>query len=774
MKDHAILPEESAMSDYKAIGKPTPLIDGHARVTGGTQFAPDVYLPGMLHARFVTSLYTHANIRRIDATQALAAPGVAAVLTAKDLPNIPPSSRSRLLLARGRVIFMGQPVAMVLATSEAAAEDGVHLVMVDYEPLPAALTTDAALAENAPLVWPEGVPTGAEDAGAHGADVGRGRRSEKVSNTVGTASYTRGDADAGFAEADAVVERTFTTPMVHQSAVETQSIVAQPDPGAGRLTLWASTQTPFGVQHEVARALGLPDSDVRVIGTAVGGGFGGKNGLYEPLVAAAARAAGRPVRLVLTRSEEMLAANPAPPVRICARLGARRDGTLTALEADVLVDNGCYPFEISGFIAFMLGSFYRVPNFRLRGKDVMTFKQSAGAYRAPGAASVVFALDCLMDEMAHALHLDPIEMRLRNAVRPGDAMADEKETWPVIGMREVLETLRAHPAWQNRERARAAGRGVGIAVGGWPGATEPAAAVCSLSRDGRLHVHVGSADLNGSATGMALMAAEAFGLAPDKVRLAIGDTDIAPYSGASAGSKVTYTTGAAVVQAAQEARTQVLAIAAEELEAAVEDLEIMDGKVQVRGAPSKALPLGEIANKTMQFGGKYAPVFAQGRTAQTASAPAFSAQLAEVEVDQDTGEVYVHRLVMAQDVGQAINPLAIEGQMMGGAVQGVGWALYEKMNYDPQGQLLTGSWLDYAVPSITQTAPLMETVIVEVPSEHGPFGARGVGEAPVVSTAAAIANAIADAAGVRLTDLPMSAPSVLAALQAQENKRSSG
>ncbi|HLB45447.1 MAG TPA: xanthine dehydrogenase family protein molybdopterin-binding subunit [Anaerolineales bacterium] len=752
------------MTEFKTVGRPTPLIDGRAKVTGATHYASDLQLPGMLHARLVTSLHAHANLRGIEVEGALAVSGVVTVLTAKEMPDIAPSSRGHLLLARGRVIFAGQPVAVVLATSEAAAEDGAQQVVVDYEPLPAAITIDEALAENAPLVWPQGVPTGAGDAGVHGADIGSDAKSKrKASNVAGQESFVRGDVAAGFAEADVVIEGTFTTPMVHQSAVETQSVVAEPKPSTGGITLWASTQSPFGARNEVANVLGIPESDVRVVGMAVGGGFGGKNGLYEPLVAAAAHAVGRPVRLVLTRMEEMLAANPAPPARIHLRLGAKRDGTLTALSSEIFLDNGCYPFDLGGFLGYMLGSFYRAPNFSIHGTDVLTFKVSAGAYRAPGAPSVIFALDSLMDELAERLHIDPIELRLRNAARPGDPMADGKP-WPSIGMRDVLEALRDHPAWKQREEARARGRGVGVAVGGWPGGTEPAAAACNLNRDGILQVNVGSVDLNGTTTGFALMAAEVFGVAPDQVRVVFSDTDTAPYSGASAGSKVTYTTGAAVVQAAREAKQQVLSIAAEELEVAVEDLEIVDGAVRVRGVPGRAIKLGDIASKAMRFGGRYAPVFAQGRVAQTATAPAFNAQLAEVGVDRETGEVRLHRLIIVQDVGRAINPLAIEGQMMGGATQGIGWALYEKMEYDAQGQLLTGSWMDYAVPNIIQT-PAMEAVIVEVPSEYGPFGARGVGEAPVVPTAAAIANAIADATGIRLRDLPMTAPRVLEALK---------
>jgi CO/xanthine dehydrogenase Mo-binding subunit len=589
----------------------------------------------------------------------------------------------------------------------------------------------------------------------------------QITNIVKAGGYQRGDAAAGLAQADVIVERTFNTPMVHQSPVETQAVVVQPDPLTGGAQVWVSTQGPFGVRKDVAAAPDVPEADVRVRGMTIGGGFGSKNGLYEPLVALAARLVGRPVRLWLTRTEEMLAANPAPPVRIRGRLGAKRDGSLTGLECQVTVDGGCYPFDLGKFLAYMFGSLYRVPNFDLQGRDVLTFKVSAGAYRAPGAPSVTFAIDCLMDEMAAKLGLDPLEFRLRHAAQPGDRMAKDKDTWPSMGMTAVLEALQQHPAWQKRAEARARGHGVGMAVGGWLGGTEPAAAVCRLNRDGTLQVHVGSMDLNGTATGFALMAAETFGVAPEQVRVLISDTDTAPYSGASAGSKVTYATGSAVVQAAREARRQVLAVAAEELEAAVEDLEIVNGQVQVRGAPDRGLLLKDLADKTYDWGSRHAPVYGAGRFAVEDSAPAFNAQLAEVEVDADTGAVRVHKLVVVQDVGRAINPLAVQGQMRGGATQGIGWALYEQMLYDDGGQLVTGTLMEYTLPSISQTAPDIDTVLVEVPSEYGPFGARGVGEAPVVPTAAAVANAVADATGVRLTDLPLTAPRVWAVLRAR-------
>jgi CO/xanthine dehydrogenase Mo-binding subunit len=751
------------MTTFKSIGRPTPLLDGREKVTGAVRYAPDLHLPGMLHGRLVTSPYAHARVERIDVEAALAVPGVTAVLTAADLPNILPKARNRLLLARERVIFAGQPVALVLAENAGAAQDGVDQVWVEYEPLPAAVTIDEALAEAAPLVWPSGTPGETGEAAAHGADVESDEHEEnRPSNIANDSHFKRGDVATGFAEADVIIERSFTTSMVHQGYLETFSSVIQPDPLTGGATVWTSTQAPFYVREEVADVLGVEESAVRVVPTPPGGAFGAKFLLYELLLALAAQKVGRPVYLALTRSEDMLATNPAPATRFWVKAGARQDGTLVALEANVHADAGCYP-SYHGVAAFLLGSHYRVPHLDVRYTEVMTFKVSTAAYRAPGAPQALFALESVMDDLARELGLDPLALRLQNASRPGDLMANDKP-WVVMGMSQVLETLHSHPAWQNRQKARAAGRGVGIAIGGWNGGQEPTAASCQLHRDGTLHVHVGSVDLTGTTTGFALLAAEAFGIAPEKVRVISGDTATAAYAGATGGSKITYMVGPSVIKAAEEARAQTLAIAAEELEADVADMEIVDGQVQVRGVPDKAIELGEIAKQTMKFAGKYPPVVGHGRHATREAAPGFSAQLAEVEVDKETGQVRVHRLVLVQDVGRAINPLAIQGQMMGGAVQGLGWALYEQMVHDENGQPLTGSWMDYNVPHFVDAVPELETVIVEVPSEHGPFGARGVGEPPVIPTAAAVANAIADCTGARLTDLPMTPPRIVEAL----------
>ena len=748
------------------IGQPTKLLDGDAKITGHMRFVADLKMPGMLCMHIIGSDYAHAQIRSIDKSAALEVPGVVAVLTADDLLNIAPSSRDRLLLARDRVIFYGQPVALVVAENDYAAADGAELVFIDYEPLPAAITLDAAMAADAPLVWPDGVPSGSDDAGDHGADTGddTSKATEAQSNITSETTYEKGDVAAGFAAAAHIVEHTFNTPIVHQNSLETHGIIAQPDRLTGGMHIWSSTQDPFGVRKTVSELLGVPESDVRVEGTPVGGGFGGKFGLYEVLVAMAAHSLKRSVRMILSRMDELKATNPAPLTRIKAKLGVDAEGNLLALEAHILVDSGCYPSGLSGFGAFMMGAFYRFQNYSLKATNVVTFKPSSAAYRAPMAPCITYALDTMIDELAGKLGKDSLEIRIQNCVHQGDELPNGRNM-PGMGMRETLETLQKHPLWQKREELQAKGHGVGVAIGGWMGAHEPGAAICKVNRDDTVQIHVGSVDLSGTMTTFALIAAETYGVPVDKVRVIFSDTDTAPYAGGTGGSKVTYSMAGAVIEAAQEARRQTLEIAAEEFEAAVEDLEIVDGKVRVKGMPDKSMTPGELAAKAMHFGAKYPPIAAHGRSAMEIAAPGFSAQLVEVKVDKETGFVEVINQVAAQDVGKALNPMAIEGQMMGGGVQGLGWALYEGMSYDDEtGQLLSGTWMDYAVPHSDQVSHGFEAIIVEVPSDIGHLGVRGVGEPPVIPTAAAVANAIAHATGVRVTDLPMNPATVFKAL----------
>jgi CO/xanthine dehydrogenase Mo-binding subunit len=395
---------------------------------------------------------------------------------------------------------------------------------------------------------------------------------------------------------------------------------------------------------------------------------------------------------------------------------------------------------------------------------VLTHKAAAGAYRAPGAQQGTYAIESVMDELARRLEIDPIELRLRNCVVEGDPRPNGNG-WPMIGLKETLEALRDHPRWKNRAQARKEGRGVGVAIGGWPGGVEPATAVCRLDSDGSLTVVLGSVDLNGTNTTFSQIAAEAFGMPAEAIQVTTSSTDGAPYAGGTGGSKITYTVGPAVQKAAEEAKAQIMAIAAQQLEAAVEDLELADGAVRVKGVPTSSITLKQIAQMTMSFGAKYEPVYGRGSTAITASAPGFAAHLAEVEVDPATGEARVINYVAAQDVGFAINPALVEAQIHGGVVQGIGWALYEGLVFDEDGQLLTASLSDYALPKAHHT-PNIEVVLVEKASELGAYGSKGVGEPPAIPGPATVANAIRDAIGARVTNLPMRPQAIVEAMAA--------
>jgi CO/xanthine dehydrogenase Mo-binding subunit len=755
------------MSQGSMIGRSVPRLDGGEKVTGRTRYAGDLRLPGQVHARLVLSPHAHARIVRIDGRRAAGLPGVLGVFRAGDLglPGLDPTARTRAPLAVDRALFAGHPVAAVVAETPELAEDGAALVDVDYEVLPAAIDPVDAMRPDAPRVRAAAGATGEEELAMHGAATGGERLREAVGpNVVSTQRFHRGDVTRALAAADVVLSGRFTTPVLHQGYLEPRAAVADVD-ALGTLTIWTATQALFFTRSEVCDALGLPEHRVRVVATPLGGAFGGKFVLLEPLAAALALRLRRPVSVVLTRTEEFLATTPAPAAAIELTLGATRDGRLAALQGRAIFDAGAFAGAPLGIALLLMGSCYRVPHLDLRGYEVLTHKPGNGAYRAPGAVQGTFAIESLMDELARTLGLDPLELRLRNASRPGDPMVTG-QPWPAMGLVECLERLRAERARWSRDPAPLEGRlrrGTGVAVGGWMGGIEPASATCRLDRDGTLTVAVGTVDMSGTNTALAQIAAEAFGLPVEDVRVVNGDSDTAPYAGASGGSKITYTVGPAVERAARDARRQLLAIAAERLEAAVEDLEIVDRAVRVRGVPARAVSLRDLARGSMQFGARHAPVLGHGASATVVRAPAFAAHLTEVEVDTETGGVRVLRHLAVQDVGRAINPAAVEGQIHGGVAQGIGWALLERMPYDSQGQLLAATLMDYALPQSDQTPPV-ETVLVEVPSEHGPFGAKGVGEPPVVGVAAAVANAVAAATGVRLAALPITPEALFRAL----------
>ena len=746
------------MTDSRVVGKATKRVEGLEKITGAARYTEDVKLTGMLYARLLLSPHPHARLTRMRKEDALSVSGVVAVMTEEDLPD----GVSSNLMARGsEARYTGQPLAVILAESESAAADGHEQLAasVEYDVLPASLTPEDAMADGAPLVSDESDGED-EEAQAHAGEAAGGGTKSLPGNISNRYHFTRGDIAAGFGEADVVIEHTYATGRLHQAYLEPHATVATLDTINEIVTIHTATQGQFYVRKEVAEALDLSEQQVRVVPMTVGGGFGGKILLLEPMTAALALTTRRPVRLVLTRQDDFLLSNPGPECEIYLKTGARRDGTLTAVQARIIFDSGAEPGAPASIAGILLGGYYKVQNLDIESLEVLTNKPPNGAYRAPGAPQATFAIESQMNIMAEELHLDPVEFRLKNAAGQGDPMPNGRP-WAKMGLRSVLEAVRDHSKWRNRDLAphhdgagREDGVGYGMAVGGWPGGVESATACIRANTDGTFQVVMGAVDITGTATSMVLIAAEALGVPPESIRAVTADTDHAPYAGMSAGSKTVYTVGTAVKLAAEDARRQILAIAASELEARADDLEIRDGKVSVRGTPQRAIALAEITKKSMSFGAKYAPIFGSGSIPAPKASPGFAAHIAKVRVDKETGQVKLLDYAVIQDVGFAINPAAVEGQMRGGTVQGIGWGLLESMVYDGQGTLLTATFADYSIPRATDVPP-METVMVEVPSESGPYGAKGVGEPPVIPGGAAIANAIADATGVRITRLPI-------------------
>ncbi len=751
-----------------AIGVPVPRRDSEPKVRGTTKFAGDLEIPGLLHARLLLSHDAHALIKSIDTSAAGALPGVAAVLTAPDLPIVATGpQRTREPLAREEIVYAGQPIALVVADTEAIATDALELIEVELEHIEAVLDLEAAARPGAPparvrLPSEEGEGSDVADAHASVSAGAAGPDEELSDNVLGTVRLANGDVAGALASSDALVRGRFETPWAYQGYLEPQTATAWFDPEEN-LVISTSTQGAFNTRDEIVALFGLSADRVRVRSAPLGGGFGGKLLIPDPLAAAAALKLRRPVRLMMTRTEDFAAANPAGAEVLEVEIGATREGRLTGIRARVLSDRGSTrDFGIESIAALLTAGPYRWQAHDLTGYGVTTNRVTFGAYRAPGAPQAAFALESLMDELAERLGMDPLELRLRNVLTAGDTTVAGQEL-DVFGALECLQRLGAHPLWERR-RELPADEGVGLAIGWWPGGYEPAAAACRLDADGRLTIVTGAADMTGVETNFAAIAAEAFGVSTDRVRVVQADTASAPYAGMSGGSKITYTVGRAVEMAAREARDRLLDVAAEELEIAPEDLEIVDGSVQPVGVPAKAMPIEQLASKVLTFGSPYPPVEGLGRVSP-ARAPQAAAHLSHVRVDPDTGAVTVLGHVVAQDVGRALNPALVSGQMHGGAAQGLGWALLEELAYDEHGQPATGSFVEYAMPT-AGGVPWIDTEIVEIPAPDGPFGAKGVGEAPVVGAPAAVANAIAAAThGVRMRRLPMTPERVWRAIQ---------
>jgi len=751
---------------FRIIGRKTPKVDAIDKVTGRAQFGADVRLPHLLVGKVLRSPHAHARIRRIDTSKAVALPGVHAVITGNDLPTVRPGAPmaagiatlhdaylSQEILARDRVLFHGHAVAAVAATSSAIADEALDLIHVEYESLPYVLDAVAAMQPEAVRLHNDLYTQTAAG------------KATTPSNIAEHLEMGRGDVAQGFAEADVIVERTFRTQTVHQGYIEPDAETAWVRED-GSVVVWANTQTTFTQRHELAVVLNLPLSKIRVIPTEVGGAFGGKETVrVSALCAALSRRAGLPVRITLSREEVFRATGPATATVSTIKVGARRDGTITAIQAHLVYDAGAFPGAPLRSAIRRVFSHYRTPNLKIDAYDVVTNKPHVAAYRAPGATPTNFALESVIDEVGETLHMDPLAFRLKNVSRLGDPMPDGV-TLPSVSLVQILQQIQGHPCWTTLLTGPNRGRGLALGLWTMPGGTT--SCHLTLSADGSVTLVLGTVDLSATRTSLAMVAAEALGLELADIRVVVGDTDMVAYSGASAGDKVTYVTSKAILHASHDLLEQLKARVAATLEASPQDIVYEHKRFWVQGSPERGMTLAEAARRTLQVGGT---VMGRGSASETFStvalAPNAAAHVVDVEVDRDTGQVKILRYTAFQDVGLCVNPDQVEGQMQGGATQGIGWGLAETYLFDSSGAVRNANLLDYRLPSALDV-PYIAAHVVEVPSSDHPYGIRAVGQVPIVPPAAALANAIYRATGVRLQELPMTAERLYVAMKEKD------
>lgn len=747
---------------YRVIGTRPVRPDGVDKVTGRAIYGADVQLPRMAFGKVLRSPHAHARIRRIDTRRAEALPGVLAVITARDLPDISATARlgelgdvklrhmSSNILARDKVLYHGHAVAAVAAVNPHVAEEALQLIEVEYEVLPHVLDVLRAMEPDAPLLHDDLY-----------TDTG-GERASRPSNVAAHLIFEEGDIERGFAEADLVVEREFRTATVHQGYIEPHNAVAEWR-ADGFLTVWCSTQGAFPARTQLSHILQHPVSRIKVVPTEIGGGFGGKINVYlEPLAAVLSRKAGRPVKMTMDRAEVLMATGPTPGSFIRVRMGVDRDGYITAAQAWIAFEAGAFPGSPIGAGCMTVFAPYRLRNVRIDGFDVVVNKPKSAAYRAPGATAAEFAAESVVDEICRLKGIDPLEFRLKNGAREGDWRA-AGPPYPRIGHIECVEAARASEHWRSPLERQGDGqrrRGRGVASGYWFNIGLTSSATGRLNPDGSVTLLEGSTDIGGTRASVAMQFAEAFGVEYEQVHPQVVDTESVGYTEVTGGSRVTYATGYAAYELAQEMKRRIREALAEIWEVPAESIHV-DGNTY--SANGRRASLREIAEMLDEAGKQ---ITACVTVSPNSPGGAFGTHIVDVEVDPETGKVEILRYTAVQDAGTAIHPSYVEGQMQGGVAQGIGWALNEEYVYDEQGRLRNASLLDYRMPTALDL-PMIETIIVEVPNPGHPFGVRGAGEVPIVPPPAAIANAIADAIGVRMCELPMSPPRLWAAIQQQ-------
>jgi CO/xanthine dehydrogenase Mo-binding subunit len=754
------------MSDqtvFKVIGTRPVRHDGVDKVTGRALYGADVHLNGQLYGAMLRSPHAHARIVSIDTRAAASMPGVKAIATHADLPAIGDKMSdggegavnlrhmSSNILAFGKVLYWGHAIAAVAATTQTIADQAIALIKVEYEVLPPVLDLKTGMAPGTPAIHADVFTNELGEVGAVASNIAEHFRHEK------------GDLAAGFAAADIVIEREFTTGTVHQGYIEPHSATVRWNED-GQITVYCSTQNSFGIRSEVSEIVGVPISHVKVIPLEIGGGFGGKlNAYLEPVAAVLSRkSGGRPVKMTMSRTEVLAATGPTSASIIRVKFGAKKDGSLTAAQVWMAYEAGAFPGSPVGAGGQVILAPYDIPNVVIDGYDVLCNKPKANAYRAPGGTNAAFAAESVLDEVAHALNIGPVEIRLKNAAKEGTRRADGP-VFPRIGYVETLEGVLNHPHF-SAPLERGTGplrRGRGIASGWWMNWGGTSSGSAAVNPDGTVTLTEGSTDIGGSRTGIAMQLAESLGITVDLVKPQVVDTDTIGYNDATGGSRTTFATGWLAYELGQKLKAELIVRAAKMFETEPE-LVTFSGGVFKDGAGHE-LPYVKVCADLDKTGGQ---VVASLSLRTRGEGTAFATHIVDVEVDIETGKVQILRYTAVQDVGRAIHPSYVEGQIQGGAAQGIGWALNEEYVYDKNGKLLNAGFLDYRMPTALDL-PMIDAVLVEVPNPRHPYGVRGVGEVPIVPPAGAVANAIFDATGVRMTELPMSPARNLARLEAE-------
>lgn len=737
---------------YQVIGTRPIRHDGVDKVTGRAKYGADLRLSGLIYGVVHRSPHAHARIKSIDVSKALALPGVRAVITHKDLRE--PDSRvielgegavnlkhlSNNILAADKVLYRGHAVAAVAADSVHIAEQAAALINVVYEVLPPVVDVELAMQPGAPLLHDDLLTDEL------------GKPASQPSNVAQHFRFEKGNLAQGFAQAKVVVEREFRTATVHQGYIEPQNATALWN-ADGHVTVWTSTQGAFTVRQQVAELVDLPISHVKVVPMEIGGGFGGKIRVYlEPVAAILSKRTGKPVKVLMSRADVFEGTGPTPASYIRVKLGVAGDGKITAAEAYMAYEAGAYPGSPIGAGAMCVFACYDIPNGQIDGYDVVVNKPQTSAYRAPGATNAAFAVETVVDEVCEKLQLDPLEFRLKNAAREGTRRVDGP-VFPKVGMIETVAAIKHSEHWQTPLSGKHRGRGV--ASGFWFNCGLKSSASATVNPDGTVALVEGSTDIGGSRTGIAMQLAETLGIAATDVIPTIGDTDSVGYTDVTGGSRVTFATGWAAYEAARDIQRQLVERAARIWEVDPQLVTYENGGVV--GPAGKKFTFKEIAeqiNKTGQ------PIVGRAAVDPEGCGGAFATHCVDVEVDPETGKVEILRYTAAQDVGTAIHPSYVEGQIQGGVVQGIGWGLNEEYFYDATGTMRNSTFLDYRIPTCYDL-PMIDPLIVEVPNPGHPYGVRGVGEVPIIPPPAALANAIYRAVGVRMHQLPMSPPKVM-------------